>query len=603
MPIANTNSTVASDWQVAWSRGTGDDNEFQWANPVASPDIMLLQKDSQQVMATNRSGLFKIHFKKHSKVGKTRNLNKLGVTGLLYPLSKFSLRVASVGDSSSVGDFSVQPVSAVLTVNSSDEYTNVEATLPLTADSIDIRWLNVEESNVQEEDVEQESGNPPESEVKGKVKADTPQASAVHDVVHSVGEGIVRSKHILKLSTPSSEMSSLNSVQFDVCGEGARVTSVEGHALQHWESMDSSTAPASKLVRAIFKSSHLDSTASVIVYTESDRPASSAATPRKVELPRIECRNVLRQVGHVAVIKDSSVEVHEHSAKGHTRCEPTEISSQLRSNIDRPIVLSYKYLNPQQSSVVVSVKDHVAMETLEAAIDRVHYKAVVTDTHTMHSLILTLQSTKLQYLEVLGLPTTASMFTLMVNSVPAKPVEGQGKSNDNNKILVPLLIGLDPEAANEGNSMRTSVEVTYVSTHDSLGQNGTLPLAPPSFALPVSVLTSHLRLPLSYEYTFSGDFGTPRTDQLAYPIPAAFTYKTGKRVVEEDYEFSAIDDIWAEEDKQETARSVKIVTPNTGRSFYFHRLFVVDSVLSLNATYNKHLVAAKRESWWTRLFG
>lgn len=64
----------------------------------------------------------------------------------------------------------------------------------------------------------------------------------------------------------------------------------------------------------------------------------------------------------------------------------------------------------------------------------------MTETHIMHFLLLVLQTTKLQYFELFGLPETASMYTLQINSVPAKPVFGQEK----NSILVPLLVGLDP---------------------------------------------------------------------------------------------------------------------------------------------------------------
>lgn len=101
--------------------------------------------------------------------------------------------------------------------------------------------------------------------------------------------------------------------------------------------LTSSVYVTSKLVRATFKSSNLESTVTLHVHTEMD----TADIPEVVELPRIECKNVLRQVGHVmAVVKDAQVEVHTNTTRGVSRCEPSDISSQLRPNIDRPIILS-----------------------------------------------------------------------------------------------------------------------------------------------------------------------------------------------------------------------------------------------------------------------
>eukprot|EP00957_Ditylum_brightwellii_P106555 8129778-Ditylum_brightwellii.AAC.1 len=77
---------------------------------------------------------------------------------------------------------------------------------------------------------------------------------------------------------------------------------------------------------------------------------------------------------------------------------------------------------------------------------------------------------------MLGLFATASKFTVMVNSVPAKSVQGKGRKKS---ILVPLLIEFDQEAANEGEHLQTPVEVSYFSTHNNLGKNGTLSLNPP----------------------------------------------------------------------------------------------------------------------------
>lgn len=241
------------------------------------------------------------------------------------------------------------------------------------------------------------------------------------------------------------------------------------------------------------------------------------------------------------------------------------------------------------------------MDTLEAAVDRIHYKAIVTDTHTVHNAILVLQWTKLQYLKLLGLPSTASMFTVAVNSVPTMPVEGDTDEGVGS-ILIPLLVGLDTEVANEGGSMQTSVELNYISSHDSLGLNGTLHLAPPQLELPISVMTVHLRLPTSYEYEFMGDFGSKPKKQLEFPVPSTFSYTTGKRVVEKDYKFSSVDDFWPEDVEEGKIGAVKIVTPNIGTSYHFQRLLVVDTETLLDVKYFKRVIPKER-SWLQKFLG
>jgi hypothetical protein len=563
-----SNATVTSDW---WIEMEQEDGSFTSVDPITSPDILLLRRSE---LATNRAGLFCINFRAYSRVVKKRNIHELVMSQFLHPLSDMSLRVH--GDA--VRDFSVEPVDAVWDVVQDPNSTNIRVTLPLTADSIGIRWLDGNDSTKSKT-----------QDDRDEQQEDVPQVTSIHEVMHSVGEGMVRSSHILEF-TSSSELS--EPAQFSLYGD-LRIISIVGHALQSWEIV--SRSKDEQLVRVYWKRSHLDSTATLLISTESDRSDSQQG---KIELPRIECRNVLRQVGHIGVAKDANIEVHEHSIRGSiTRCEPPELSSKLRLNMDRPIVLSYKYLNPLNATVVLDVQEHVAMETLEATVDRLHYKAVVTDTHTVHSFMVVLQSTKLQYLELFGLPESASMFTLLVNSVPAKPVKGKHKS-----ILLPLLVGLNPEAANEGSTLLTSVELSYISAHpEPMGRNGTLSLAPPLVNLPISVLTTHLRLPKRYKYKFTGDFLEPDHD-LAFPIPSTYFYQTGKRVVAKDYKFSFKDDVWPDDDDTPKEAAVKIVTPNTGRSYYFHRLLVVDTKLVLNVSFEP-VVKQQQVSWWSSLYG
>ena len=607
------NTTVASHFQIElWQGGN-----FIDVDPLVRKDIMLLRRRnaSPELVTNLTESLFRIKYRVYSRLSvqatsRNNKIHQLAWSQFLYPLSNFSLRVHN----SALQDLNVQPVEAVWRVvqdvsavynETTKPSSDLFVTLPLTADKIEIRWLDKSGA-----DDELYTGNHKAQTTHGSkmgqndstdnesplVEDVGPQVTVLHDVMHLVSEGTVRSIHIMEfVSLSSSSELSSTPVVFALKGEKARVTSLEGYAVQSWDVVSSSREE--QVVRVVWKGNYLDTSASILIHTESDR--SSGVTHEQVELPRIECRSVLRQTGHVGVTKDSNVELHEHKVLGGiSKCEPNEISSQLRLNIREPIVHSYKYLNPTGASVILDVKEHTAMETLEATVDRLHYRAVVTETHTMHNLLVILQSTKLQYLELISLPDTASMFTLHVNSVPAKPAMGE----ERNSILVPLLVGLDPEAANAGRSLHTSVELSYISSHgEALGGNGTLPLAPPRVKLPISVLTTHLRLPESYDYEFSGDFGKPSRD-LAFPLPSAYSYQTGKRVIEKDYQFSFKDDVWPDDEEPKEA-SVKIVTPNTGLSYFFHRLMVVGTQLTLNATYAEKVVSPERSSWWSVLFG
>mmetsp|Transcript_10754 Transcript_10754/g.16575 ORF Transcript_10754/g.16575 Transcript_10754/m.16575 type:complete len:748 (+) Transcript_10754:117-2360(+) len=591
VPLVNTSSTVAANWKVFVQNDTN--KEYNLLDTVTNPSVLLLIRNEQQVLATNQSGLYKIQYQAFTRVAKTRNLHSMGLSSLLYPLSDFHFRLAKQNSNNTLRDFSVQPASSILQVQPFDDYADIKATLPLTADSIQLRWTSAFQTQLEmKESPESDHGTETKTTT---ISDDVSQVTATHESLYTIGEGIIRSVHNLEFES-SSALSSLNSVKFRVVGENVRITSVVGHALQSWN-IDQEEQDG-MLICTSLKTSQITSKSIILqVHTEQEG-RGDGLKDSSVELSRIVCPDVLRQTGYIAVIKDANVEVHEDTIRGLARCDVKDLSSKLRLNVDRPIVQSYKSLSPNYS-IVLNILEHQAMETLEATIDRVHYKAVVTPTHIVHSMILLMQSTKLQYLEFSKLQPTASKFTVQVNSVSVKPVKGSKDS-----IMVPLLVGWNPETANEGATLHTSVELTYFSSHsEPLAQNGTLVMNPPQFDLPTSVYTAHLRLPKEYKYTFQGDFGSTPLKKLNFPIPQPLSYSTGKRVVREDYEFSMVDDAWPdyyEDGDENEQRAVKILTPNAGGSFFFQQLLVVDRGLKLHATYSEPIkeVVIEEDPWW-----
>eukprot|EP00485_Elphidium_margaritaceum_P009170 CAMPEP_0202688612 /NCGR_PEP_ID=MMETSP1385-20130828/4105_1 /ASSEMBLY_ACC=CAM_ASM_000861 /TAXON_ID=933848 /ORGANISM="Elphidium margaritaceum" /LENGTH=767 /DNA_ID=CAMNT_0049343627 /DNA_START=31 /DNA_END=2334 /DNA_ORIENTATION=+ len=601
IPIANTSSIVASDWKLSWMHNSTDNStNYMQVDPFTDPEAMFLIRDDQMVLATNRTGLFRVGFTAYSRVRKDRKLNSVSLSSLLYPLSGASTirlcagmrrnRINTMASGSpsahkrfAVKELSINPASAVLKVLSPDEAANddgcakIQLILPLTANKFEIRWLDINMIDAAKEQTTLKADREDDG-----IRAQDAEDSLItvsHDVMHTVEEGVVRSTNILQFKTSGD---TLSSVAFMVRGgRGTRVTSVAGYGLARWTTGAYNATESVLPVYAYFKSSNLDSAMTLQVDTESD--TDTAAKQQTLELPRIECMGVLRQSGRIGVIKHANnVELHQSKAVGLARAEPSEIASQLRLNTDRPIFLAYKYLNPNYQ-LHLSSTAHAAMDTLEAVADRVHYRVLVMESHVMHSLLVMMKSTKLQYLEIRGIPAEASMFTLIVNGVQTKPVRG-GDGDD--ALLIPLLVGLNTEMANDGLGVKSSIELRYFVTHDALGvgEQGSLELQLPRVTLPISVVTVELRLPKSHAYNFTGDFGRNGSDTLKYPVPSAFTYVKGKRVVRKDYKFSHLDDV-VEESGKDSAIQMNIPKSGSGQPYFFSRLLVVDTKLSLRVEY------------------
>lgn len=146
------------------------------------------------------------------------------------------------------------------------------------------------------------------------------------------------------------------------------------------------------------------------------------------------------------------------------------------------------------------------------------------DETTMHSILITIKSSTLQYLDMFNISNDAFMFTLIVNGVQTKPVTGADDS-----LLLPLLIGLDTSTKG---ATSTSLELRYFTRKQTWSKDGGhLALQLPEVSLPISIFTAELRLPRQYIYNFTGSFGDTPSDKSKYAVPSSFSYVEGKRIV------------------------------------------------------------------------
>lgn len=198
------------------------------------------------------------------------------------------------------------------------------------------------------------------------------------------------------------------------------------------------------------------------------------------------------------------------------------------------------------------------------------------DETTMHSILITMKSSTLQYLDMFNISNDAFMFTLIVNGVQTKPVTGADDS-----LLLPLLIGLDTSTKG---ATSTSLELRYFTRKQTWSKDGGhLALQLPEVSLPISIFTAELRLPRQYIYNFTGSFGDTPSDKSKYAVPSSFSYV---------------------EAAQQNS-NIQMNIPQTGRSYFFERLFVYNTTLSMDVSYHQRQEQPKLSLWKkiTSIFG
>jgi hypothetical protein len=94
----NVTSVVASNGEL-------DDTsrpEHTKVDPIADPEALIVIKEDQQVLATNKMGLLRINFQVHSRVSKERKmLNSVSLSSLLYTISQATLTLCTKSVNSS----------------------------------------------------------------------------------------------------------------------------------------------------------------------------------------------------------------------------------------------------------------------------------------------------------------------------------------------------------------------------------------------------------------------------------------------------------------------------------------------------------------------
>jgi hypothetical protein len=566
-------------------------------------------------MSTNVSGIYEVSYKVHSHVQLSkRNLQSVTLTST-HLLSDAVLHIDHPR-TSFVSELSVSSgmVDLVRSNNTNDEEQQTHLVMrvaPTRALQLSFRvrgdepppnhksakWDEGCEAGRNRSASAADGDSAAEEERGQTAEDDRGQTTVVHEVLHSIEDGILHSQHTFTYNVDTDRPTKSLAIAF-VHGSGqVRITSVAGGDIQRWQSNAVSGATLSHRAAEVnattltvyYGNSLVTDVIQILVSTESEPDhAYGGGEVHSLQLPVVVCSDVLRQTGRLGVVKVANVEVHEEEVHGVVRTDANLLSDQLRLQTARPIFLSYKYLHPDHS-VRLALLQHSEMPTLEAAIDSAVYRKLVLGAEAMHSLLLNIRNSKQQYLEVSNLPSNFTIWGLAVNSVPTKPMHSRREGT----LLIPLLAAVQNN--NDGKPSLSSVELSYLTHHTPLAVRlaasasssdayGSLDVSPPIFDIPVSVLNVELQLPDCYAANFSRECNLPVQNcrSLAQHLPKPISRSKAKTVTQRGiFDESAS---YAIED-QAAAGSVQVQMPSAGRMYCFQKLLVTGAAAQCTMDY------------------
>merc|ERR1712046_547292 len=263
------------------------------------------------------------------------------------------------------------------------------------------------------------------------------------------------------------------------------------------------------------------------------------------------------------------------------RISAEELPEHLRYQTNRPIMFAYKYLSPLSEAQLQVVK-HEQVDVLEAVAESGFYEVLVSEGQSMHRLMLNMQNSRKQYLQVQGIPADARLWSLMVNSKPAKPVRGSDGS-----LLIPLLVGMGGNN-NEGAHF-SSVEITYLVQRGPLGNFGKIELSPPKLDVAISKLLMEVQWPSSHSATFKGT--AQEVTRFSHALPKAVNHDVGTDVVPSNFDFNKLP-------AHVPRAGVNAHLPRAGDGHRFEQLLVVDGGAALTIDYEIKVTEPQQQPGW-----
>lgn len=292
----------------------------------------------------------------------------------------------------------------------------------------------------------------------------------------------------------------------------------------------------------------------------------------KVKLPVVTGDGVVREKGEIGVVALANVEVSNDTVNKAHVMDAKELPVEMSGMTTRPILLAYRYVEPE-FSVAVDIKKHLDVDVLRTLIDRAAFSIMQTfDGRRITRARYNVRNNRNQFLRI-ALPDGADLWSAAVDGRSVQP-----SKDDKGNVLLPLL-------RSQGRGMSAfPVELVYAEKGVAPGADGrgVATVAMPQCSEPIMHMLVSLYVPREGKYR---DFeGTLRLvdqfrDGVSRPVQALANNRQPIKAQQQR--------VAADMAAVRAAAPMEVQLPMSGKVYLLEKILVVDDAQSFSYAFSK----------------
>ncbi|KAM9983377.1 hypothetical protein ACTFIY_000097 [Dictyostelium cf. discoideum] len=317
-----------------------------------------------------------------------------------------------------------------------------------------------------------------------------PNVTVIQNNLCSIGEGLLSMKSHFDYKIIAGTLSLFN-VEIE---NNINIVNVQGIAIKKWEVLDkvnsnspSSSSPSSGFNRIIQIQLDygIENSYKLLIASE----YSMKDTSGELSIPSMRCmgEEISRQRGFLGVEARTNVEISDIGNEGLSVVDLKELPHQIRSMANHPILLSYKFLEPQ-FKLALKVKRNKDCAVLVSLVESMSWVTTVSYSGKMiHQMVLLIKNTQKQFLKI-QMPWEYEIWSTIMDGEPIKPSIG----DSDQQLLIPIL---KPGCFDQNTPIKVEVVILQKKLHRFNNGKGKFNFVVPKIDLPLQNIFCTVYLP------------------------------------------------------------------------------------------------------------